>query len=144
MKDMKETMNKLIRDIEDPNSDASIALKQHYQEEAEQLRLSEIRAQEMYVKVSSYESFEEFMLWLSDLRNSEFEKAHQAGKYIEEIPEEWDIVRVAQMYGRELNEDELVGLGNMFLETAHYFNGYVFGVMHGQGSCPWYRKYSVS
>lgn len=139
-----EAARQLIRDLKDPESEASKRFEQHLEEMTERARLSELNAQELYVKVCSYENFEDFMNWLSEIYDKKVEQAHKEGRYIDDIDEQWDLVRVAQTYGRELTEDEFRKVDNPFLGTAHYFKGYIFGIMNGQGSCPWYIKWDTS
>lgn len=139
-----EAARQLIRDLKDPESEASKRVKKHLEEMAERARLSRLAAEELYIKICSYNDFEDFMSWLSELYDQKcIEEANQ-GKYIDSIDEQWDLIKVAETYGRELTEDELEKVGNPFLGSAYYFKGYVFGVMNGQGSVPWYIKWDTS
>lgn len=139
-----EAARQLVRDLKDPESEASKRVKKHLEEMAERARLSRLAAEELYIKICSYNDFEDFMSWLSELYDQKcIEEANQ-GKYIDSIDEQWDLIKVAETYGRELTEDELEKVGNPFLGSAYYFKGYVFGVMNGQGSVPWYIKWDTS
>ena len=51
-----EAARQLIRDLKDPESEASKRFEQHLEEMTERARLSELNAQELYVKVCSYEN----------------------------------------------------------------------------------------
>lgn len=136
-----EAARQLIRDLKDPESEASKRFEKHLEEMAERARLSQLAAEELYIKICSYTDFEDFMSWLSELYEQKAEEANKQGTYIDDIDEQWDLVKVAETYGRELTADELQKVDNPFLGTAYYFKGYIFGVMHGQGSVPWYIKW---
>ena len=47
------------------------------------------------------------------------------------------MVEVACEYGRPLTKQEKIDYGET---DAVYFRGWLFGVIHGQGSYPWYSK----
>ena len=139
-----EAARQLVRDLKDPESEASKRVKKHLEEMAERARLSRLAAEELYIKICSYNDFEDFMSWLSELYDQKCTEEANQGKYIDSIDEQWDLIKVAETYGRELTEDELEKVGNPFLGSAYYFKGYVFGVMNGQGSVPWYTKWDTS
>ena len=139
-----EAARQLVRDLKDPESEASKRVKTHLEEMAERARLSRLAAEELYIKICSYNDFEDFMSWLSELYDQKCTEEANQGKYIDSIDEQWDLIKVAETYGRELTEDELEKVGNPFLGSAYYFKGYVFGVMNGQGSVPWYTKWDTS
>ena len=139
-----EAARQLVRDLKDPESEASKCVKKHLEEMAERARLSRLAAEELYIKICSYNDFEDFMSWLSELYDQKCTEEANQGKYIDSIDEQWDLIKVAETYGRELTEDELEKVGNPFLGSAYYFKGYVFGVMNGQGSVPWYIKWDTS
>ncbi len=139
-----EAARQLVRDLKDPESEASKRVKKHLEEMAERARLSRLAAEELYIKICSYNDFEDFMSWLSELYDQKCTEEANQGKYIDSIDEQWDLIKVAETYGRELTEDELEKVGNPFLGSAYYFKGYVFGVMNGQGSVPWYIKWDTS
>lgn len=136
-----EAARQLVRDLKDPESEASKRVQKHLEEMAERARLSQLAAEELYIKICSYNDFEDFMSWLSELYDQKCTEEANQGKYIDSINEQWDLIKVAETYGRELTEDELEKVGNPFLGSAYYFKGYVFGVMNGQGSVPWYVKW---
>lgn len=139
-----EAARQLVRDLKDPESEASKRVKKHLEEIAERARLSRLAAEELYIKICSYNDFEDFMSWLSELYDQKCTEEANQGKYIDSIDEQWDLIKVAETYGRELTEDELEKVDNPFLGSAYYFKGYVFGVMNGQGSVPWYIKWDTS
>lgn len=63
--------------------------------------------------------------------------------YGQELPEYWDLIKVAERHGKlleltpEVNEEI-----NTFISSFFHYKDYIFGTMHGQGSCPWFVKYS--
>lgn len=137
-------LEKLREDLKDPNSEASIKHRKYIEELAENARKAQLAAEELYIKICSYDDFEDFMSWLSEFYDQRCTEEANQGKYIDSIDEQWDLVKVAETYGRELTEDELEKIDNPFLGSAYYFKGYVFGVMNGQGSVPWYTKWDTS
>lgn len=137
----RKALEQLLEDFKDPNSEASIKQRKFVEDVTKKAVQAQIKAEELYIKICSYENFEDFMDWLSVTYNQKVEQAHNEGHHIEDIDEQWDLVKVAQTYGREITEDELEKVANPFLGSAYYFKGYIFGIMNGQGSVPWYIKW---
>ena len=54
---------------------------------------------------------------------------------------DWFIVDCARNYGVPATEEHYNHFKNPFIEEGWIYYGHFFGIMHGQGSCPWWRKY---
>lgn len=63
-------------------------------------------------------------------------------KHLEEL---WILQDVAYHFGENITDkysDDILYEINPFTSEFFYYRGYVFGVMHGQGSHPWVSKWS--
>lgn len=126
----KETLEKALAMLEDPEF-----IKQMAEDFERAEKETEQEISDMYATVGDMSDgqFNVFVKVVNDQKyNSE--------DYCESTSDEWTLVRLAYKYGRELSDDELDKLDNMFLSEAYEYKGYYFGIMSGQGSIPWYRK----
>lgn len=145
MKDeAKKALEQWVGEMKDPNSQASKNFEKHIEDLIQQEKQLQVDIENLYNKICSYEDFEDFMFWLSEKYSQKSKEASESGTYIDSIDEQWILVEVAEKYGRELTSEEFNKINNPFLSVAYYFKGYVFGIMYGQGSCPWYVKWDTS
>ena len=94
------------------------------------------KTEEMYLKIKDEESLDPFIKELQAL-----EKDLPLG---EELDEYWTLIEVASAYGKNITEDysrQVFEDINCFISEFFYYKGYIFGVMHGQGSCAWYAPW---
>lgn len=62
--------------------------------------------------------------------------------YGQELPEYWTLIKVAENYGKPLELSSKVSHEiNTFISVFYHYKDYIFGIMHGQGSCAWFAKY---
>ena len=136
----------LVGEFFDKASDPTTKEHKEMQDWFKEQEQKKIKAEEEATKLhlyiqQNYSDFEDYINDLSIKYQEAIEQATKEGKYIENIKEQWTLCKVASMYGRELTEDELEKVDNMFIGTAYYYKGYIFAIMHGQGSCPWYIEW---
>lgn len=143
-KERQDWVQKLIEDLKDPNSEASIRSREYFKEVAEQQRLRDIEIQKHYEHLQTFSSLDEYFVGLEDRFKEASCKASEAGTYIETIDEQWLVVEVGMKYGRDLTDYERERLGDSdWSGNGMYFRGYIFGIAHGQGSYPWYQKWDT-
>lgn len=94
----------------------------------------------LYNYISNFKNFDDYLEDL-DNRKKLYIKDHP-DEYIESTNEEYDLVKVAFKYGTRVEENlmETIRDVNPFIGSYAIFKGYYFGIMHGQGSFPWWMS----
>lgn len=90
------------------------------------------KVENLYLKIKDLESLESYFKELYEL-----EKELPLG---EELEQYWTLVELASMYGKTIPEDYIKDINDFISEIYHY-KGYLFGIMHGQGSTPWWAPW---
>ena len=90
------------------------------------------KVETMYLKIKDLESLESYFKELYEL-----EKELPLG---EELEQYWTLVELASMYGKTIPEDYIEDI-NYFTSEIYHYKGYLFGIMHGQGSTPWWAPW---
>ena len=85
------------------------------------------KVENLYLKIKDLESLESYFKELYEL-----EKELPLG---EELEQYWTLVELASMYGKTIPEDYIEDI-NYFISEIYHYKGYLFGIMHGQGSTP--------
>ena len=101
----------------------------------EMVKETNIRAEKvenLYLKIKDMESLESYFKELYEL-----EKELPLG---EELEQYWTLVELASMYGKTIPEDYIEDI-NYFISEIYHYKGYLFGIMHGQGSAPWWAPW---
>ena len=90
------------------------------------------KVENLYLKIKDLESLESYFKELYEL-----EKELPLG---EELEQYWTLVELASVYGKTIPEDYIKDINDFISEIYHY-KGYLFGIMHGQGSTPWWAPW---
>ena len=90
------------------------------------------KVENLYLKIKDLESLESYFKELYEL-----EKELPLG---EELEQYWTLVELASMYGKTIPEDYIEDI-NYFISEIYHYKGYLFGIMHGQGSTPWWAPW---
>lgn len=128
---------KALKELDDPNSEMSKHMREYMQKEARKREARNIKRDELYRYSLTFEDLDDLMNEINLKFKKQYQEALDNNTYIETIDEQWLMVEVACEYGRPLTNQEKID----YEETdAVYFRGWVFGIVHGQGSYPWYSK----
>lgn len=134
---ISEKLKKALKELKDPNSELSKHMREYVLEEARKREVREKQIEDFYKQTLTYEDLDDFVNEINLKFKKQYQEALDKNTYIETIDEQWLIVEVALKYGRQLTDFEK----NKYNETdAVYFRGWLFGIIHGQGSYPWYSK----
>ena len=112
-------------------------MREYVLEEARKREVKNIKRDELYRYSLTFEDLDDLMNEINLKFNKQYQEAVDNNTYIETIDEQWQMVEVACEYGRPLTKQEKIDYGET---DAVYFRGWLFGVIHGQGSYPWYSK----
>ena len=134
---ISERLTKALNELKDPNSDTSKRMREYVLEEARKREVREKQIDDFYKQTLIYEDLDDFINEISLKFKLKYQEALDKNTYIETIDEQWLIVEVALKYGRVLTKEEKFKYDE---SDAVYFRGWLFGILHGQGSYPWYYK----
>lgn len=102
---------------------------------------------DLYKYIQTYVNFEDY---LSDLQKRKHQEISlKPDEYIKSINEEYDLIKIAFMYGKNYSDEisEKIKSLNIFTSSFVNFKGYIFGSAHnesGKGSYPiWIKEEDV-
>jgi hypothetical protein len=107
----------------------------------------EKRLDDLYKYIQTYVNFEDYLNDLEKRKRQEI--SLKPDEYIDSINEEYDLVEVAFMYGKNYSNEisEKIKSLNIFTSSFVNFKGYIFGSAHnesGKGSYPiWIKEEDV-